>query len=75
MGVFPPEKKVISQNASLWNELKMTLKFIGYTILETWGFGSTMVKLNKLTDFVANSKRRRLPLMYKYVKYGNCIIK
>jgi hypothetical protein len=65
-GVFPPpEKGSPDKERSLWNEQRLMLVMVKYILLETVSFTNLLKNIHHLGKLCANSKRKRLPALYR----------
>ncbi|MDR1218490.1 MAG: hypothetical protein LBK73_02655 [Treponema sp.] len=65
-GVFPPVREAAPDKTwSLWREQRLTLVMAKHMLLETISFTNLVENIHRLASLCANSKRKRIPLLYR----------
>ena len=65
-GVFPPQQESAPEKEwSLWCEQRLMLCIVKHILLETISFMDLLENMHRISALCANSKRRRLPALYR----------
>jgi hypothetical protein len=65
-GVFPPLQEIAHDKEwSLWCEQRLMLTIVTHILLETISFADLFENMHHITALCANSKRKRLPALYR----------